>query len=433
MRLVRVGETTSEVGRHVRAALTSWGRGDKVAGGIALLGARIPGYGSAVEAVVLLPRGVLVVLGVDLPDPALRLEAPLGDRWRVDGWPISRPDGPVNPAANALGATAAVAAVVRAQQPRPLPVGTVIAVGPYVSQVDQPAEDLARGVRILHPEPMTLLAVAKDLAAHSRPCPVDELRRVLTALHPATHITATDPTASDPTRAGLTDADLLAEGFPDGLSAESAAERTTILPLIPGRPAPPDPPRRRRPRWIPVVTVVAVALLLVVGIAVAVSSADSSPQRGAAPPPPPDGIEFADKGTTAAPDCAAHATGEVQGWLQRNGCARLVRGRFEAAKSGHHAAVLLSVLRFEASSSATELGTVLARPGAGTVLDLERTPWPGGAAPKFTGAVRAAGREGNSVKLAQVVRLDQPGADLTEADLRDIAVHALDLPVAVAP
>ncbi|MBM7772617.1 hypothetical protein JOD54_002821 [Actinokineospora baliensis] len=408
MRLVRVGETTSEVGRDVRAALTSWGRGDDVAGGVALLGVRVPGFGSAVEAVVLLPRGVLVVIGVDLPDPAMRLEAPLEDRWRVDGWPIARPDGPVNPAANALGATAAVAALVRDKQPRPLPVGTVVAVGPYVSRVDQPAVDLQRGVRILHPEPMTLLAVAKDLAGHSRPCPIDELRRVLAVLHPGTT---------------LTDEDLLAEGFPDGLSAEAGAERTTILPLIPGRPTPPPPPRRR-PRLWPVAAVVVVALLLVVGIAVAVS-ADDTPTRqpGDTGTAAPDAVAFAGRGTTSSTDCAAHTDGEVKAWLERNGCARLIRGRFEATTTGRRAAVLIGVLRFTGSSSAAELRSVLQRPGAGTVLD-DDGAWPDGRTPPFPSALKAAGSEGNSVKLVQVVWLDQPTA-ADDPVLREIAARAM--------
>ncbi|GLW93599.1 hypothetical protein [Actinokineospora globicatena] len=416
MRLVRVGETTSEVGRDVRAALTSWGRGDAVAGGIALLGVRIPGFGSAVEAVVLLPRGVLVVLGVDLPDPALRLEAPLEDRWKVDGWPISRPEGPVNPAANALGATAAVAALVREKQPRPLPVCTVVAVGPYVARVDQPVADKDRGVRILHPEPMTLLAVARELAVHTRPCPIDELRRVLAVLEPGST---------------LTDEDLSAEGFPDGLSPEAAAERTTILPLTALRRAE-EPRKPKRVRWWPVAAAVLVALVLVVGIAVAVSADNSTsgPARGTGPTAP-DAVEFAGLGTASSTDCAAHTDGDVRVWLERNGCARLIRGRFEATSTGHRAAVLVGVLRFTGSTSAAELKSVLDRPGGGTVLDqaAEGVAWPGGAAPQFPTALRAAGREGNSVKLVQVVWLDQPSTQ-DDPVLHEIAGRAMRITLA---
>lgn len=82
MRLVRLGAETSRVGADVRAALVSWGRADTVLGGIALLGVTPTGCPRPVEAVILLPRGVVVVVGVDLPDPAVRLEAPL-DRKSV--------------------------------------------------------------------------------------------------------------------------------------------------------------------------------------------------------------------------------------------------------------------------------------------------------------------------------------------------------------
>ncbi|WP_018683049.1 hypothetical protein [Actinokineospora enzanensis] len=403
MRLVRVGEPTAEVGGTVRAALTSWGRGSTVAGGVALLGVRPPGFGSTVEAVLLLPRGVFVVIGVDLPDPAMRLSAPMTGPWRIDGWPLTRPDGPVNPADGALSATAAVADLVRAAQPRPLPVHTVVAVGPYVGEVDQPAEE--RGIRILHPEPMPLLAVTRDLATHSRACMLDEARRILFALHQG-H--------------GLDDDDLVAEGFPDGLSPEAGAASTTILPRVPGGMARPEP--RRRKRWLPVTIGVVVALLLVAGIAVAVA-ADDSPMTPARPASPP---AFVPRGFVEQSDCAAHTDGAIHAWLERNGCAALLRGRFETTDQGKRAAVLVGVVRITGSTSATELMSVTTRPDAGGVLDVEGVPWPGGLQPVFAGAARVSGQEGNSVKLAQAVWLDEP----SRADdplLREIASRALRL------
>ena len=51
---------------------------------------------------MVLPRGVLVIAGVDLPDPAMRLDAPLTGAWKTDGWPLVRPgDRAPNPAAEA--------------------------------------------------------------------------------------------------------------------------------------------------------------------------------------------------------------------------------------------------------------------------------------------------------------------------------------------
>ena len=118
---------------------------------------------------MVLPRGVLVVVGVDLPDPAVRLDAPLSGQWKTDGWPLVRPDGAVNPAAEAVATVGVIRRTLEEAQVEPLPVGTVVAVGPYVSQVHQPTSDLLRGVRILHPEPKTLLTAARELATHQRP------------------------------------------------------------------------------------------------------------------------------------------------------------------------------------------------------------------------------------------------------------------------
>ena len=46
----------------------------------------------------MVPKGVVVVVGVDLPDPAVRLDAPLDGQWKADGWPLVREDGAVDPA-----------------------------------------------------------------------------------------------------------------------------------------------------------------------------------------------------------------------------------------------------------------------------------------------------------------------------------------------
>ncbi|HEV8559546.1 MAG TPA: hypothetical protein VGR06_24660, partial [Actinophytocola sp.] len=104
MWLIRLGDGASEVGVDVRAALASWGRGDGVVGGVALTGAKPPHCAAPVDAILVLPRGILVVVGVDLPDPAVRLDAPLAGQWKTDGWPLVRGDGAVNPGVAALEA-----------------------------------------------------------------------------------------------------------------------------------------------------------------------------------------------------------------------------------------------------------------------------------------------------------------------------------------
>ncbi|HEY0449261.1 MAG TPA: hypothetical protein VGD70_09070, partial [Actinophytocola sp.] len=218
MRLIRLGEESSEVGADVRAALASWGRGDAVVGGVALLGCQPGDSPRPVDAIVLLPRGVLVVVGVDLPDPAVRLEAPLSGQWRTDGWPLVRPDGVVNPATEAMELIGVITRYLEKSRVEPLPVGTVIAVGPYVSQVQQPTSDLLRGVRVLHPEPMTLLTAARELAVYQRRCSVDAARRIIAALAP-------DAPLPDP-------AELKAEGFSDAVLPDLALASTTIIPRV---------------------------------------------------------------------------------------------------------------------------------------------------------------------------------------------------------
>ncbi|SDC59541.1 hypothetical protein [Actinokineospora iranica] len=421
MRVVRVDDTTAAVGKDLRAALVSWGRGDTVAGGVALLGVRPPGCPQVLDAVLVLPRGILVVVCVDLPDPAMRLDAPLSEQWKTDGWPLVSSGGPVNPAVDALAASAAVAERLAAERVEPLPVGTVVAVGPYVSQVSQPSADLVRGVRILHPEPMTLLTAARELATHGRACPVGELRRILAALHPGLVVDETE---------------LLAEGFPDGFSAAAAAESTTVIPRITGGSHVPPVPRKAsgKLKWLPIVAAALVAVLLITGIVVAVNSAGDPQAQSPGPSStrtaeiPIEGTTFTPKGAAEHPDCATHAFGDVRAWLEKNGCARLIRARFEVADGGRQAAVLVAVLRFTGSSLATELRAVADKPGSGGIVDqaAEGVPWPGDRKPKFESAAYVSGREGNSVKLVQAVWLDGSSRPDDEA-LKRIAGRALQL------
>ncbi|WP_020657579.1 hypothetical protein [Amycolatopsis benzoatilytica] len=180
MRLVRLGQQPSRVAEDVRAALASLGRGSTVIGGVALVGAR-PTGDRAVEAVVVLPAGVLIVIGVDLPDPALRLEAPLSGSWKADGWPLVHGDD-VNPATEALDLSQECER--RIAELGGGPVGTIVAVGPYVETVEQPPGDLAGPVRVLHPTPTTMLAATVSLATARHPRSVDQARALIAALAP---------------------------------------------------------------------------------------------------------------------------------------------------------------------------------------------------------------------------------------------------------
>jgi len=184
VRLVRLERQQSRVADDIRAALASLGRGSTVIGGIALVG--VGGAAERpIEAVVLLPHGVIIVIGVDLPDPALRLEAPLGGPWKADGWPLVADDDSVNPATEALDISQACEKRIAAVVPGTAPVGTIIAVGPYVETVDQPAGDLAGPVRVLHPTPTTMLAATVSLATAHRPRSVEQVRALIRGLAPS--------------------------------------------------------------------------------------------------------------------------------------------------------------------------------------------------------------------------------------------------------
>jgi hypothetical protein len=428
MRLVRVGDESSQVGADVRAALASWGRGADLVGGVALIGCRPGDSPHPVDAVVVLPRGVIVVVGIDLPDPAVRLDAPLSGQWKTDGWPLVRPDGQVNPAVEALETVAVITKHLESARVEPMPVSTVVAVGPYVDQVHQPTSDLLRGVRILHPEPKTLLTAAKELAVQQRPCTVEQASGILAALEP-------DSTM-------LASIDLAAEGFADTTAPDIGSASTTLIPRVTatagtaGR----DTPRPRRSnqlRWLPAGAAVLVALLLLTGIVYAVASAGGSDDdaggngatKGEAAGVTIDGTRFTSKGTDTDDDCAAHAYGDVQVWLQRNTCVELVRMRYETTVDGDKIAVLVALLRFQQSGQATELRKLADQPGSGAIADasVEGTAWPGGEKPFFESAAYLSGREGTSVKLVQVVWIGKPSSP-DDRTLRATASDALKIP-----
>ncbi|GAB1514343.1 hypothetical protein JCM33774_63850 [Actinophytocola sp. KF-1] len=423
MRVVRIGDEVSTVGADVRAALTSWGRGDSIVGGVALVGLHPKGADRAVDAVVVLPRGVLVVVGVDLPDPAVRLDAPMSGQWKTDGWPLVRPDGAVNPAVDALKVVGVISRTLEDAKVEPLPVGTVVAVGPYVSQVHQPTSDLLRGVRILHPEPKTLLNASRELAVHQRPCTIAQAQAIIAALAPD---------------AG--NVDLSGEGFATAAVPELAAASTTFIPRVD---APRQRPATQKPkgaplRWLPASAAVLVALLLLTGIVYAVASAGSPDEEARQPATTRtetsgvtvNGMVFEPKGTITDTDCAAHAYGDVQVWLERNRCSELVRARYESTSDGKRAAVLVAVLRFPETVLAGELNEVADRPGSGAIADAstEGEPWPGKSKPFFESAAFASGREGNSLKLVQVVWIGAPSTPDDET-LAEIAGNALQIQV----
>jgi hypothetical protein len=440
VRLVRLGTETSQIGPDVRAALSSWGPGTAVLGGIALLGVTPLGCPRPVEAVILLPRGVVVVVGVDLPDPALRLDAPLDAQWKVDGWPLVNSDGAVNPAVEALAAAASVTNYLQDRNLDPIPVSTVVAVGPYVGQVTQSTVDLHQRVRVLHPGPKPLLSAMRELAVADRACSVDQARRLLTELVG--------------NRAHMMIGEVAAEGFVDAVTPDLATANTTLIPKITDRTVPPKragrsstsprpgPGRRgsgrvggRTPRWLPMAALGLLAVLLIAGVAVAVGTMTRSSPAAAAGPtttPVPDvligGVSFGSEGSVEGSDCASHAYGDIQVWLTRHVCSDMIRSVYRTSSGGRAAGVSVAVVSFADAATAKAFGTEANTPGTGGITDLvqEDGGWVGG--PKsFDNAAYTVVVLATSVRLTEVVWAG-PGSSPSDPDLMHIAAVSAGLP-----
>lgn len=190
----RLAAPPSQVATDLRACLTAIGPGDDVLGGVALLGLRLPGLDLTIDAVLVLSRGVFVLVGVDLPDPALRLDAPIDGPWLVDGWQLVRSGGsdgpgsagrPGSPVDDVLAATSAVAARLQAPGAPALPVHAVAVVGPYVANVVQPAGDPERGLRVLVPSARALVSLAGRLGAGVPRCSAAQATALVRVLAPA--------------------------------------------------------------------------------------------------------------------------------------------------------------------------------------------------------------------------------------------------------
>ncbi|MCR3719188.1 MULTISPECIES: hypothetical protein [Prauserella salsuginis group] len=218
MRLVRFSTRPAQISPDIRAALTSLGRGDDRVGGVGLVGVQPPGTDTPVDAVIITGHGVVVVVGVDLPDPAIRLEAPLRGVWKADDWPLTRSDDDSgsdagNPSTEALAVSDRVAERVRTAVGSPgTAVGTIIAVGPFVEHVEQPADELSGPVRIVYPTSTSLLASIVSLSFAPQPLTVEQARAVVAALSPDTEF-------DDDTLAG--------EGFAPTTSAATTPPATS--------------------------------------------------------------------------------------------------------------------------------------------------------------------------------------------------------------
>ncbi|TWP44733.1 hypothetical protein FKR81_40865 [Lentzea tibetensis] len=404
MRLIRLGAEPSAVGADVRAALTTWGVGNEIVGGVALLGVQPPDCPRPLDAVVVMPRGVLVIVGVDLPDPAMRLEAPLAGQWKIDGWPLVSPDGTPNPATEAVEAATAVAHRIQAMRATPLPVSTVVAVGPYVKQVVQPTSDLNRGVRVLHPKPTTLMASARELATSALPCSVEQAAKLLAVV---------SPSGSPPQVAAL-----LAEGFSDAPTPDLASASTMLIPKV----TDPRPTSRKRLPWLLWAGGAVVSLLLVVWLVVALASGDDTAAAvSESPPPQPttvvvDGTSFTPQSAHRNDECAPQAYGDVKAWLIANECRRLERAQYETAIDNRKVTVVVASLDVLDAPSAQAFHAVVVAPGSGGINGLDGKP--------LERAAFASSIKGTRVHIAQAVWAGGAGDPLLDA----VAKQALRLP-----
>jgi len=478
VRLVRLARQPSRVAEDIRAALASLGRGNTIVGGISLLGVRPLGGSNALDgytldAVVLLPRGILLVIGVDLPDPAMRLEAPLEGPWKADGWPLTvAGEDTVNPATKALALAQLVTVRLAEAHPSAGSVGTVIAVGPFVEHVDQPAADLSGSVRVLHPNPTSMLAATVSLSTASRPRSADEVRALLKTLAPDAPVLSDEALHAEGFRPGGDEPTVIREN-PLISNTQATAEPVAPPPPVkvtepkpPKLPKPPKEPKLPRqpkevkaakqsgaPRWLPVGAIGLLAALLVAAIVTASvsSGGENAPQAAPAPVPSsaalvpvpvtpvtppstpssasPQGIQFTATAMAADQRCASHGFGDVQTSLQQTSCTAVRRASFTATVDGRPAAATVAIVEFANAQQAATFKSVADTPGGGGILDVatETRKWPG-EAPVFDNAAYASSISGAAVRLVQVVWLPGPSAAGDPA-LANAATAALTLPV----
>jgi hypothetical protein len=186
MHQIRRADPPSRIGADLRAALSAIGHGDEVLGGVALLGLNLPGLNLVIDAVLVLPRGLIVISGLDLPGPALRLDAPNDGPWLVDGWRLVRPSNPIG---GALAAASAVGARLGAPGAPGLPLSAVVAVGPYVREVVRPDGDSERAPVVLYPTPRLLIRMATKLARAPDRCDIATAGALLGLLAPGNGVT----------------------------------------------------------------------------------------------------------------------------------------------------------------------------------------------------------------------------------------------------
>ncbi|MFD2396814.1 hypothetical protein ACFSVJ_08235 [Prauserella oleivorans] len=135
-----------------------------------------------------------------------------------------------NPAQDALVLAEKVGTRIRSVEPAAT-IGTVVAVGPFVEKVEQPAADLTGPVRVVYPTATSLLAATVSLASAEEAFTVAQARAILAALDPVSGDIAADV--------------LAGEGFAPREGNRSGTRRTPCRRTSPRVPSPRRFPRPR--------------------------------------------------------------------------------------------------------------------------------------------------------------------------------------------
>lgn len=253
MHQIHLGDKRTRVADDIRASLSALGRGAGVVGGVALVDVTPPESGYQFDALIVTPDGVLIIAGVDLPGPVMQLTAPLRRQWAADRWPLAASDDVVNPGSPALSAAEDLARRITASSGGTVPVGVVLAVGPYVDSVT--TSDSLGDVRVvvLFPKPTTLRdAIGTVLPPRSSACSVEQARAVLRLLAPQVPV--------------LPDSSLVREGF---LAAAPTADSRKLEHAAPA-PLPEPETELPGPRWSVFQLLAALLLVLMIVLAIAI-------------------------------------------------------------------------------------------------------------------------------------------------------------------
>jgi len=473
VRLIRIGEPTTRVADDIRASLTAMGRGDGTNGGIALVDVAPAGSAHKFDAVLVMPYGIVIVAGVDLPGPALRLEAPLRGQWKADNWPLVGSSEAVNPGSGALAAADELARRLNTLTNMAIPVGLVLAVGPFVDNVVTVPPD-GEAVRVVYPTPARLRdAIGSLTPDDGRPCSVEQARAVLRLIDPelpiqtddalalegfatgggyaqaaaqpalAAHARTTPTRAPAPQTPAAAKAAALAAAREGGhmstygrdAAARAEDERPTELMQLPLPAEQPQPPRREV-RLLPLAAVLLVVAGLVAAIVMATSSgADDTPtDRKSAESGKParhaiSGIEYTEVAAAVERECDAHTYGDVQASLQQTPCTGMRLGSYLATISGKRAAVSVAVVEFAAPAQASRLQKLADQAGSGGAADIANVQqkWPDGKY-SFHDAVYRSVASKNSVRLVRTAWIGEPSSP-DDAMLARIAKTAFDVPL----